>query len=496
MTKEEYIKEMRKYPARNVARKIAVLNNEMFESKRIINKVDWHKFTRSGKFKVGEIGYSPWILSSMMYYASYSNDYRGTNLNNNEFFSLVNKYHILDEWKSKYVNDRRSTIDFLLGTTQKQFVYQKMDSLTDDFSRNYEILVEIPRKYCCKLNTDIITKEIYGISSREYFEYLLLVILQAHNYPDMDLISADFSSITEYRKDCYCQIIKQFAVSYQDIREDVSCENFFVKSPIVHTNYDEYIAFDIFVLFMKLNDGLYWLIRNYYHQRRSNIFVNEFGVLFEYYFEDLISTYLPESVITRINRKSTKTKRADWIIETENYTIIIEQKSCLAKLDMKNDTPNEASIGELCRKFIGAIMQLDSSRKNDLTPSMKSKKIILLVVHYEKLYLHSQLRERMKISKYFKSSLSGLIDQVYFMNISEFEKLIALYKLNNKLFSELLDKIYSSIENQIIDSMDFENILSENKEVRNHYLRNKINHMGKLMNEMSIKLPRSKNINP
>ena len=74
---------------------------------------------------------------------------------------------------------------------------------------------------------------------------------------------------------------------------------------------------------MMLADGLYWLIRDYYHNnQKGQVFVNSFGEMFEDYFEELMGEYLKNGFWHKIPEN--KKKSADYYVEFEKAVFIFE----------------------------------------------------------------------------------------------------------------------------------------------------------------------------
>ena len=64
------------------------------------------------------------------------------------------------------------------------------------------------------------------------------------------------------------------------------------------------------------------------------MFINEFGIYFENYVEQLFKDCLVQEAYYKID-ESGSNKKADWVVEFEDYIFIIEQKSMLASIMIK-----------------------------------------------------------------------------------------------------------------------------------------------------------------
>lgn len=136
-----------------------------------------------------------------------------------------------------------------------------------------------------------------------------------------------------------------------------------------------------------LADGLYWLIRDYYHNnQKGQVFVNAFGEMFEDYFEELMGEYLKNGFWHKIPEN--KKKSADYYVEFEKAVFIFELKSGMLGIGAKQQTPNVDLIDIFYKRNIEkAYKQL----KNSELEYKGDKPVIKIFLLYESMPSNTQM---------------------------------------------------------------------------------------------------------
>ena len=105
---------------------------------------------------------------------------------------------------------------------------------------------------------------------------------------------------------------------------------------------------------------MYWIVRDYYFKQKSQHFINAFGLLFEDYIKDLAQRYCEETKWKQLSQG--KKKGADFLIDFGNLIFLIESKSGLLPLGVKQQVPNvEQADLFFTRTIEEAYEQLQSS---------------------------------------------------------------------------------------------------------------------------------------
>lgn len=194
------------------------------------------------------------------------------------------------------------------------------------------------------------------------------------------------------------------------------------------------VAVSIYLVQMMLADGLYWLIRDYYHNnQKGQVFVNAFGEMFEDYFEELMGEYLKNGFWHKIPEN--KKKSADYYVEFEKAVFIFELKSGMLGIGAKQQTPNVDLIDIFYKRNIEkAYKQL----KNSELEYKGDKPVIKIFLLYESMPSNTQM---------IISSLPELFEKdsnCYVMTIEELEMFLTTYKKDRVKFDNIVSRLITS----------------------------------------------------
>lgn len=106
----------------------------------------------------------------------------------------------------------------------------------------------------------------------------------------------------------------------------------------------EVISVNCFLNLFLCEHSIMWLVRNYYKKKDSQKFVDRFGMWFEKYLGELLREYVGESDFQKICEE--RDMRADWRAQLDKYSFLIEQKSALLRIDVKQQVSNLYSLKE------------------------------------------------------------------------------------------------------------------------------------------------------
>ena len=171
-------------------------------------------------------------------------------------------------------------------------------------------------------------------------------------------------------------------------------------------------------------------MRNHYQKQNSQAFVNVFGKYFEEYFFELLSTYLEKDEYERI--PECERKRADWKLKIGEYKFLIEQKSALMALSVKQQDSNvAASIDYYNKAIIKAIIQL-----HDTELEFNEGRFIKIILLYED-YVKPEV-----LNYVFKLKSCTVENDYYYwiVTIDEMERLLSLCSTNRDLFYRIIQE--------------------------------------------------------
>lgn len=433
-----------------------------------------------------EIILSAWDIQEMAYLSIvHANDHRQKTIQENEAATIVNLYRGYENNHagSEYIKNAElaDIFKFIMGMTCEQFKYQNPAWTYQSFNRNYHILVaskNIHREKIIDLNE--ITKEVFGLNVDELLtlEFIILWLCAIHPDPltaPEHMYNKTNSSILN--KENLERVIRYYAITYEKVRESSIKQQVFYGKPFVITQKKkEIIAVNFYLVVMTFADGLYWLIRDYYQDHGLGLkFINAFGEMFEEYFEELVTIYLPNNSWKKIPEK--KKKSADYLIEVEEAVFIFELKSGLMGIGGKQQAPDISQIDKFYdRNIKEAYEQLKASEEE----YVGEKPVIKVFLLYENI-TNSQI---------IMSSLPEIFlndSRCYIMTIEDLEMLLATYKMNKDRFDEII-RILINNENSPTHYESVLRVLNEYKAVGNMHFVEERDYFEKIMSKLKEEL--------
>jgi len=399
-----------------------------------------------------------WNLMEIAYYAiKNSTDHRDDEPILYDLLELHNEYigfqdHLTKELEEDIKKSRDAFYyAYMYGLGNKQLYYQKIftkPELKYHLLRYYLMLVEIPTNFTELKTPDIDCKDITGLDIKTFcrlIEAMVLYNIKVKNTLNDEDLNYIIKNIKGEHKDYTIEnLIKvrdYFVGDYSFYRKDHPTHNPFIFKPIIKTKTNKYIVSCFHIWFQKIIEGIYWIIRDYYMNQQSEFFTERFGNYFEEYTRMLLDFYLPANMYKRIEvEKKDGIKRADWVIYTERYILIIEQKSGLMPIEFKEENINLAGLENyLLRTYMRGIQQLNST-ETDFKKT--DKKIVKLLLHFEYLnFGEGIIKDLLK-----KVSLkNGILDEesfknLFFIEINEFERLIQILSEDENIFDNIIEK--------------------------------------------------------
>ncbi len=404
-----------------------------------------------------------WELTDLSYYAvTNTSDKRESRITLDNFRKIINEY-------KKYTNDRDeqmlesikqelAPLYLIYSITQKQLWYQEPYICFEMFNRNYEMMIINSKQIGSNIDFENIVKKQIGMSIEKYINISILLFGIGINNVDITTILFEPTILNAFKvsEQDVRNYREYYSASYDEIRNSELNENILFTKPIVKTNSGKYIIANSFLLLKVLSDGLYWIVRNYYLTLGQQDFINEFGLYFEKYAENLFNNCLSKETFYNIDTSGTK-KKADWILEIDDYIIIIEQKSMLPSLKIKQQYPDINSLLKYIEKYEEAFDQLNSTEDYIKTSKHRGKTIFKFVLHYDILYNAEFIKDHLVRKRNNQDDKN-----IYFINIGELERLIYLLKIDKSNLSKVLSEKVKREEQQVIQkSLEFNGIISD-----------------------------------
>ena len=250
------------------------------------------------------------------------------------------------------LNDDEIITKMFIGLSQEQFWYQDIINfkfVANNLLRQIKLLIDIPKEINSSIEPENIFHTEIGIKLKSFIKILLVLV--NFGFKDIKLpciqVNNDLIKIDEdLSADNFNQIIELYTGDYSYYwNSTVQHFSLFIK-PIIRTKRtNELIISNIFLLIRKIYDGAFWILRDIFFNKQngSREFTSEYGRYYEKYIENLLNFYLKKDQFERIEEVENN-KRADWIIYTQEYILLIEQKSSLMSIMLKKEYPDLEQI--------------------------------------------------------------------------------------------------------------------------------------------------------
>ena len=488
MDKKNFVSFVRRYPTDEVIKYFSKVSMEMFNKKEPFMWETVPYFYKKSGIKAGsvEFVYAQHELISICYYSIlHGNDYRNKLINKEDGIELLDKlkkYKNECAGKDNKVPEKFNEFFAILFNEQIQF--QKIPLSIELFNRLCFIMSYINKKYTNHpeyIDFDSEVKELTNMSIDEYNEINLFITLITVGTMDPNLselinsIQLDFSKFRFNKDDLYSFIFNDAHdyKYYRNLDNDSENWNNLKYSPIVITDKKkELLVVNIYAFIISFASKLYWIIRNKYKELNSNRFTNYFGYCFEMYLLELFNFYKIENY-KKI--KENKTKQPDWLVETDDYNILIEQKATLFTIGSRDTTLNNKY--EELEKYLDVIKKGFVQLSNYKTSNEKTT--IRICLTFEEVdgveCIQEAATEKLNIDDK---------EMYWVVNIGEFEKLIFLLKNNYEKFKEVITKKINLEKSHDKNGRSFDMILSD----ENDYIKNRIDYFYKISLDLENKL--------
>jgi len=437
----------------------------MFLKNEFLCEVKWQRFLGDFKQQFVQL-ISAWSIADLSYIAIInSNDHRSINPDLKDIYKLGNVLAKIEDQQTASrlgkIPQEDLKIHILFGLPQKQFWYQeilKTRNLYNNFLRYYILLSEIP-KYFPKLkspNDDLLEVTGFDIKSFAQLQFAGFSFIQ--NSP---LITFNVAPVVSAKIPVLCQgnikrYIDLFSADYCYYRKQNFPNNPLFFKPIIRTSTNKLIISNAFIWARKFYEGIYWIIRDKHMREKSQAFINNFGEYYEKYVEELMKFYLQPNQFNKLEREN-KQKKADWLIHSSDYLLVVEQKSALMTIALKEEYPAIHKLDEYLTNFVEAYTQISETVK---TLKIQDRRIVKLILHFEKFYIgETVIKER--VNKLCIGKINSLSDY-FFIDTEEFENLMLLLSDDEDAFNKVIKaKIEQEDKTSIAEGKEFRDFISK-----------------------------------
>ena len=188
--------------------------------------------------------------------------------------------------------------------------------------------------------------------------------------------------------------------------------------------------------------------------------MSEFGRYFEIYVEEILEKCLLNKEFSAIEETSNG-KRADWHIRIGSFNFLVEQKSSISMLKIKQNHPDLKEMEKYITKTWGeAVRQLNETEK-----ALNIDNAIKIILLYEDYYAGQCLDELFRVDKTLKND-----GKYWLINIREFEMLLDIYKNNPIEFDNIIKEKLGDDSSLSFSGHSVESILNNHNIFINNYL--------------------------
>lgn len=468
-----------KYKLDDLLVQISDISRKMFKQNKAVEDIP---VTVSKGFlsKNGNVTVTAWGLLKISYHAIVTtHDFVTMSPTFDNIIEICYEFNDYDNQVSGEVYKDNSIDERLLfdifGLTQEQFWFQKLHLIKEMFNRDVELLEVIPSQLKTSINLNEIIQETTGFDIVLYRK-LLLAVYAFGGINSCIRINDHFEKYdNRLNRGDINKTLKLLSANYQDYRQSPLRHKYFYAKPIVQTTANKFITVNQYLLALKIADGVFWTIRDYFMQKdrkTSQKFTNEFGKYFEKYVENLLNHFLDPKQFIRVPEEKKKNEdRADWIIHTQKYQIIVEQKSRLLSITLKDVHMDIQKLNDYLEKFIEGFIQLD---KTTIAYPEPNKKTIKLLLHYEILHMGENILKE-KIMSMLYGQLKTY-DNYFIIYIGDFEHLLQTLHEDENIFNLIIEEKLGLEKSTTGEGKEFNQIIPKFYDKRNEYTNEHLDH--------------------
>jgi len=479
LTMDNFISIIRKYQTKNIIEVFAKLSNEIFKNqhkKETLNYFPWLpiKYCRSPHTtETGTVALPAWNIQNIQYLSiKHGNDWRRETIKTNqELAAIVSCYrrHENRHSGSEKITSASTAYKYMFGMCYEQFLYGNLSWVFQRFNRNYHILFgsnSINRP----IEIDAVIQERIGLSTKELVIIYLIILWLCDTTPDILTAPETLyrkKTETILTKENIKKVIDYYTVSYRDVKESSIAHQIFYNKPFVKTQKGITLMTNWYLIWMLIADGLYWIVRDHYKETDDQDFIEKFGIMFESYFQELLSTYFREGQYQKLSpakqKKGKQLKGADFVLFFDNAVVLIEIKSALINLQAKQQNPNIELIDTyLDRNIKKACIQLQESEKK----FAGMKPVVKFILLYENILSTAIMQSTM-------SDIAVNNKSTYIITIEDMENFLVLHKNDKEKAEAVLSRLLTEKTN------DFSGLQAELHKAEastSHHSLTEINH--------------------
>ena len=383
-----------------------------------------------------------WNLMKLSFFAiKKCNEYSNVSMSKENLIIALDKLAKAEnESQGSQYDVSENILDFLSALSNEQLWFEE-NKWDQEYNRIYKMFCDINKNPLYDqservgyINISDIFKEVTGYDIESFCRMYFIVFSIAKDNANVGEYL--YSNLNNYLDKQYStQNIINFVMYISKSIEYIKNANTYAllrAYPLIRVNEKNIIMTNIAAYIKSLPDIVYWIVRDRFKESGSQQFTNYFGYCFECYVEELLGTYI--SSYEKIPETG-KTKKADWMIETQKYAIIVEQKASLFGITAK-DTSNESEAIKSIQRYRLKVIK-EAFEQLYETSILTEKEIIRIILSYEKIYDEGMMKQEalkeISIAETEKYSY-------WIVKIEDFENLIATLGNDEEKFNEIMEK--------------------------------------------------------
>ena len=393
-------------------------------------RLDSSRFIQGAFRKAGSTYLTPWFIVDVIYHSIVqSTDFALKVPSENDFLGLYNEYLIYDEELSQTSYEAYQPEDrlfyILFGLSQKTFWFQERHRLLSMNSRFYYMLSTIPKEFADlpKYYKYIETKYQRDLSAYNAANVALIWVASR----DTEIVFPYQIEQSSYQKGVdnvlIERILHDYICDYKTVKTSTLAAKELYLTPVVRSTNNSLLITSTFLVARKALTNLYWETRSLIRNTEGKELNQLFGDLFEKYVDKLLEYYLKRENYQRLKPPKGK-KRADLLVSTKKYHIIIEQKFAMLNISHQDTAFDLAKVDAWLSSYIQATRQLLDTER-DL--SLKGKVVVKLILFFDTLYLADALVKD-RVARLLGATSDALLSlyNIFMIGIDEFEILMQL----------------------------------------------------------------------
>ena len=469
---EPYITYANRFSLQSIVITISGMSSNMFVNNSGSER--FHKtlyYTVKDKNRITKISANiiQWDLIDMMYQIIINHKSKSVRaIKNHEALHLYNLFFAWCQKEdaketSRYPNDVLLRAFAFFGE-QKRF--QNLDLFRDKFARESYILEEISTIKSSKLNGNrnikLELENIFDIKIDRLKIALYSLVLMFSRCPCMSMSAPLDKSLYKFINETEREkLLDYFSLTIDEVRQSNVGRQIFYSKPLIKIN-DLYISVNPYLMFFMFENFEYWAIRDKYKEIGTCGFIEDFGIYFENYIGEVITNCVDKTEYRRIEENRNE-KRADWILELEGFTFLVEQKSTIFSIKIKQQIADIKELKNNMQKcWVKAMKQLEATQK-----ALKLKNPIKIILAYDDYFKAECLDEVFELP-----DMNVEDDRNYWLvNTAEFEILLFLYKTDRNLFQKIVKEKVNDESSRSKNGRELELYFERNGITKNEYLR-------------------------